>query len=321
MRITSPVSDEGPQGVESSELEYLDVTPGTVTASKAAVVDANKDAGDFRNLDAVNIDAGASGAAGTVDVFPATAARGKVSIAAADSTGDTTTTITNASQAGARTYTIPDAGASASFAMTEGAQTINGVKTFGSIPVLPAGGATFGATTITETEVGVLDGVTAGTAAASKAVTLDADAKVDGLPLVKRSLTALSNAQLQALAATPVQVVAAPVAGKFIQVLGWRFRLIFGTVAIDDAAADGNLILKYAGGSTIDVMEADGLIDAAATTQGLSGNLTELIVAETGIDNTAVQISNDGAEYTVVGGGDATAEVEVFYRILDSNPA
>lgn len=112
------------------------VTAGTVAASKAVVVDANKDIGDFRNLDGVNFDAGVSGTAGSVDIFPATAAKGKLSITAADSAGDTTTTIVNASQAAARTYTIPDAGAAASFVMTEGAQTINGAKTFGSVPIL-----------------------------------------------------------------------------------------------------------------------------------------------------------------------------------------
>lgn len=95
-----------------------DATAGTVTASKAVIVDANKDIGDFRNLDAVNIDAGASGTAGTVDVFPSTAAKGKLSITAADNTGDTTTTIVNALQATTRTYTIPDAGANAAFVMS-----------------------------------------------------------------------------------------------------------------------------------------------------------------------------------------------------------
>lgn len=57
---------------------------------------------------------------------------GQLEILSASNAGNTVTTVTNASQAGARTYTIPDAGASASFAMTEGAQTINGAKTFGS---------------------------------------------------------------------------------------------------------------------------------------------------------------------------------------------
>lgn len=112
-------------GLDSGELGVLNaVTAGTVTASKAVVVDASKDIGDFRNLDAVNIDAGASGTAGSVDIFPATASSGKTAITAADNAGDTTTTLTTAAQAGARTYTIPDAGASASFLMTEGDQTL-----------------------------------------------------------------------------------------------------------------------------------------------------------------------------------------------------
>lgn len=55
--------------------------------------------------------------------------KGSLVVKAADSAGNTVTTITNASQAAARTYTIPDAGAASSFLMTEGAQTINGVQT------------------------------------------------------------------------------------------------------------------------------------------------------------------------------------------------
>lgn len=77
-----------------------------------------------------NVDLGISGTAGSLDIFPTTASKGKLTITAADSAGDTTTAIVNASQAGARTYTIPDAGASASFVMTAGAQSLAGVKTF-----------------------------------------------------------------------------------------------------------------------------------------------------------------------------------------------
>lgn len=79
-----------------------------------------------------NVDLGASGTAGSLDIFPTTASKGKLAFAAADSAGNTTTTITNASQTGARTYTIPDAGASASFVMTAGSQTVGGAKTFTS---------------------------------------------------------------------------------------------------------------------------------------------------------------------------------------------
>ena len=114
----------------AAELNATDgATAGTVVASKAIVVDANKDAAQVRNFGVDNLDAGLSGTAGTVDVFPGTASKGKIAITAADSAGDTTTTLVNASQAAARTYTIPDAGANASFMMTEGAQTLNGALT------------------------------------------------------------------------------------------------------------------------------------------------------------------------------------------------
>lgn len=88
---------------------------GTVEASKAVVVDANKDIGDFRNLDVVNLDAGASGTAGSVDVFPTTAAKGKLAITKSDNTNNDTTTINVAAQAAAQTLTVPDPLASADF--------------------------------------------------------------------------------------------------------------------------------------------------------------------------------------------------------------
>lgn len=55
---------------------------------------------------------------------------GGIEVKAADSAGNTTTTITNASQAAARTYTIPDGGASANFLLSQGAQTVAGAQTF-----------------------------------------------------------------------------------------------------------------------------------------------------------------------------------------------
>lgn len=75
-----------------------------------------------------NIQAGLSGTAGYLASFPATAASGSLRLAAANNAGNTVTTITNASQAAARTYTIPDGGQLASnFLLSDsaGTQTIN----------------------------------------------------------------------------------------------------------------------------------------------------------------------------------------------------
>jgi hypothetical protein len=63
---------------------------------------------------------------------------GGLELKAADSAGNTTTTITNASQAAARTYTVPDAGASASFVMSAGASTLAGARTFSSALITSA---------------------------------------------------------------------------------------------------------------------------------------------------------------------------------------
>ena len=87
-----------------------------------------------------NIQAGLSGTAGYLASFPATMAKGSLHVVGAASAGDTVTTITNASQAAARTYTIPDGGASSSFLLTNsgGTQTIatgNLTLTLGNLTV------------------------------------------------------------------------------------------------------------------------------------------------------------------------------------------
>jgi len=141
----------------AAEINVLDgVTAGTVTASKGVVVDSNKDIGDFRNLDAVNIDAGASGTAGSVDVFPTTASKGKFSLACTDQTGDTTVTLNANAMGQGTTVNIPDPGAAAAYvALSTAALTI--------------------------AEVDVLDGVTPGTLAASKALVADASSNLDAV--------------------------------------------------------------------------------------------------------------------------------------------
>jgi hypothetical protein len=71
-----------------------------------------------------NIQAGLSGTAGYLASFPATAARGSLRLVSANSAGNTVTQITNASQAAARVYTIPDGGQAASnFLLSDNAGT------------------------------------------------------------------------------------------------------------------------------------------------------------------------------------------------------
>lgn len=141
----------GETGLTVGEVAYLvGVTAGTVAASKAVVVDANKDAGDFRNLDCVNLDAGASGTAGSVDIFPATATKGKLSIVCANQAGNTTVTLQADAMGQASTVHLPDPGAAAAYLVQSTAA-------------------------LALAEVDVLQDVTPGTVAAGKAVVVDAN--------------------------------------------------------------------------------------------------------------------------------------------------
>ncbi len=236
---------------DATDLAMLaDVTAGTVAASKAVTVDSNKDAGDFRNLDCVNLDAGASGTAGTVDVFPSTASKGKLSISVADQTGNTTVGLVFAEMAAARTLTVPDPGGAASFAMSEGAQTLNGVKTFGSSPVVPAAGVTFGATTISETEAGVLDSLTA------TKVEIQNECDI--------------SAQLQAI--TSAGAVTVDGTKRRVTLSGGAYAI---TLAVPGAAAIGAILtIEYAGGDT------DAVTLALTNVIGESGGTTATFNAD-----------------------------------------
>jgi len=111
------------------------LTPNSVPFINASG-DFDEDNTNFNYVDSTdlltvkNLSVGASGLVGSLSLFPTTAAKGKWLFTPVDNTGNTTMTITNAAQAGAYTYTIPSAGASASFMMTQGAQTVVGAQTF-----------------------------------------------------------------------------------------------------------------------------------------------------------------------------------------------
>ena len=68
--------------------------------------------------DLVDVNVGASGTAGTLDVFPATASKGKLAITVTDQTGNTTVSLTIGAMAAARTITLRDPGAAASILTT-----------------------------------------------------------------------------------------------------------------------------------------------------------------------------------------------------------
>ena len=134
-----------------TELGYLDgLTLGTVAASKAVTVDANKDVGDFRHVTAASI----TGSKGKFDM-----ANGVLILTGSViSTGDTTVTEVS----GAKGRLDLEFGVLALTGNIDAGGTLSCDTSF-----------TIDTTSISAAEIGVIDGVTAGTAAASKAVVLD----------------------------------------------------------------------------------------------------------------------------------------------------
>lgn len=103
--------------LSGTEAGYLDsVSAGTAAASKAVVLGTSKEiatitTATITTVNATNIDAGASGTAGTVDVFPATASKGKFILACQNQDGDTSVTLQPAAMGQASVISIPDPGA------------------------------------------------------------------------------------------------------------------------------------------------------------------------------------------------------------------
>lgn len=96
-----------------------------------------------------NVQAGSSGVAGDFISFPATGSKGSLVIAAAANTGNTVNTITNAAQAGIRTFTIPDpAATTANFVLAPSALVSgNIVKATGTVGAITDAGFTLKANT------------------------------------------------------------------------------------------------------------------------------------------------------------------------------
>lgn len=135
--------------------------------------------------------------------------------------------------------------------------------------------------------------------------------------LIRYATVNLTNAQVLALRATPIEVIAQPGAGKFIEVLSGV--LVFDRTAAYTESAD-NLQLKYVDGSgsaASNTIETTGFLDAAGDAIIKFGPAANdaLFTAAGELSNAKVVIHNTGdGEY---GGGNAAnvVRVKVAYRV------
>lgn len=151
------------------------------------------------------------------------------------------------------------------------------------------------------------------------------DRNVDLDHQVFRTFTTITPAQVRALRATPIQLVAAPGATKYLEPVSFHFWLDFGTVAHDAPGAGGDdLGVRYTNGAgqIVGTQEATGLINAGADAHRtlLAGAAPVATVTDvTPVANAALVLHNVGAaEYA--GTGDSNLKVEAFFRIRNLEP-
>lgn len=217
-----------------------------------------------------------------------TTLKGGLEIKSADSAGNTITTITNASQAAARIYTIPDAGADASFVQTEGTQTINGVKTFGD------------ATDSTSKDTGGV--ITQGGVGIEKALFVGTTINAGTSMTVGTDITGAK--EVDHIISVATTTTAATIGGKMT---------VKGGIGATSGKGGSAVINGGVGGATGDGGDIDIITGAGGGTSGNSGNITFKTENEDSTDtsgvidiSTGTTVSADSGQMNVFTGNVAT---------------
>jgi len=126
-KVTDNTAITGANSATGDLFMIVDVSDTTDAATgtnkkitRAELWNAMLQASPSTTLVVTNLDAGASGTAGTIDVFPTTASKGKLQIAVTDQTGDTTVTLQIGAMATTRAITLADPGATANILTSTG---------------------------------------------------------------------------------------------------------------------------------------------------------------------------------------------------------
>lgn len=129
----------------------------------------------------------------------------------------------------------------------------------------------------------------------------------------------MTATEVKALATTPIELVAAPGAGKVVQFMGASLKLVYGGSNAFTEAGD-NLGIKYTDASGVQVcttIECTGFIDQTASTYTNAVPSADAIVAATGAENQALVLDNLGSNFAGNAADDNTLEVSVAYRIVE----
>lgn len=131
---------------------------------------------------------------------------------------------------------------------------------------------------------------------------------------IQQKTVAISTAEMEALETTPKALVAGQ-AGKVIHYLGGVITADFNATAFDDAAADGDLVVRLDTAGTVvsTALDGDGFVDAVADTVKTLKPLTTDITL---VPGEGLELFNDGAAFTSTG-GDTTFSITFNYIVYD----
>ena len=126
---------------------------------------------------------------------------------------------------------------------------------------------------------------------------------------VQTATVTLTSAQLRHLHASPVQLVATPGAGQFVDIISAAYQYKVGSTPYSTDAGGSFVIWP----SAIYPIAATGFIDQTSNTVAVAGKSTETVY-QTVVENTAIMLRNDSA--TEWSGGDGTVTITVSYRVV-----
>lgn len=125
---------------------------------------------------------------------------------------------------------------------------------------------------------------------------------------LQEAVVTISSAEILALNATPKTLIAAPGAGKFIQIIHGYIYLIAGATPYSDEMIE----VEYASGEDIEAYIAGFLSEAVATIKNISHSAPS-IFALSQVENQAVRLKATDADPTT---GNGTLKVSLLYRIV-----
>lgn len=170
-------------------------------------------------------------------------------------------------------------------------------------------------TVLSAAELAFIDSVTAGTAAAGKAMVLDSNSELNDVGVLKVSDTNVTTAQVLALNATPITVVAAPGAGVYLEFVKAYVLYDYNSAAYAGVAAGEDLVFKYtnaAGVACSQQLETTGFLDLTADALAIvDADGADLSGVQVAVANAAIVIHLLSGEVIT---GDSPLKIRVLYR-------